>query len=130
MQGREREPGLGLNAGRRKHPGTGIRRQPGGRREQRRLPDPGLAADGQRATGTRGQAADEAGHDLKFVLTPVQRLARRTGRHEIPSVPPTLPGPGCAQLTLGCRTLQLSPGQPGQRMAGHDAALQGQKHQR
>jgi len=48
---------------------------PGGRRERRRLPDPGLAADHQRAAGPLGKRADEVGHDLKFVLTPVQRLA-------------------------------------------------------
>ncbi len=80
MQPREREPGLGLNAGRRKHPDTGIRHQPDGRCEQRRLSDPGLAVDYQRATGTLGQACEEADHDLKFVLTSIQRLAR-TGRH-------------------------------------------------
>ena len=67
-------------------------------------------------------AADEADHDLKFVLAPVQRLARRTGRHETPSLPPALPGPGCTQLAMGCRTLGLSPGQPGRRTINHDAA--------
>ena len=122
MQPREREPGLGLNAGRREHPATGIRRQPDGRREQRRLPDPGLAADYQRAAGPLGKPADEADHDLKFVLTPVQRLTRRTGRHETLSLPPALPEPGRTQLAMGCRTLQLSPGEPEQRTINHDAA--------
>ena len=36
---------------------------PGGRCEQRRLSDPGLTADCQRAADTLGKAADEAGHD-------------------------------------------------------------------
>jgi hypothetical protein len=54
----------------------------GGGSEQRRLPDPGLAADYQRAVDPLGKAADELGHDLKFVLSSVQPVARRTGRHE------------------------------------------------
>jgi hypothetical protein len=54
------------------HLGAGLSRQPG-RRQQRRLPDPGFTANDQRPAGALGQPADQVGHDVEFALAPIQR---------------------------------------------------------
>ena len=77
MQPRERKPGLSLDTSRCQYLGAGLSRQPGGHRQQRRLPDPGFTADDQRPAGALGQPTDEGRQDLEFALPPVQRSLRR-----------------------------------------------------
>ena len=73
MQSRERKRGLGLDTGHRQHLGAGLPRQPGRRRQQRRLPDPGFTANDKRPAGTLGQPADQVSQNVEFAPAPIQR---------------------------------------------------------